>query len=216
MASLKQVLKANGFAEKPNGQVDQFFLKVDGKFVGKSYVCLDISSHWGERNARKASFRIGSKRPSIHFDSQDNGCGYKKPTGKQMARFEELVALCKEAALYEAANPEEKAPRKPVPPRPPLTDVEKFDNRVWRWLGEFHVCGFIGKEMQTVLQYKKAGQYILVEDEWNVMAYAPIRLHHLQEAGLPFTLATFEEWLEAKGVKRVAQKRVKRSYSLYD
>lgn len=215
MATLKQTLKKHGFVQDPNRYADVFYLKNQGRFVGNSRVLLDISSY--DRNARKATIIISGKRKTISFDYNFKTYSYKSPTEEQMARFEALVIQCREAAIDEHVNPVAKPDRAKPPKRDPLTEAQKAENKVWRWLGNFAAQGMIGKEQREAgLWYIRKGKFIRVEDEWRCMAYANIRQRDLDESNLGMTLDTLEEWLKERGVTRRREKQVKYIPPLYD
>lgn len=218
MATLKQILKANGFqCESAATYSERWKLRQSGKWIGKSYVRLAIRMY--ERNASQAVVMISGKKSEIWFGYGNYSA--KAPNDEQRARFTALVLKCREAAIQEEIMPLPSKPRKKAPPRPALTDDQKAENKVWRWLGNFTAQGMISKDQRDKdtgggLYYYRKGKYIRVEDNWNCMAYANIRQCHLDESGLGFTLDTFEEWLKAHDVEKRREKRVKYNPPLYD
>jgi hypothetical protein len=96
-----------------------------------------------------------------------------------------------------------------------MTDQQKLDRKVWSFIG-YMTCVSIDKYLKTRLYYVRTPKSIRVEDLDNVMAYAPIVQADLDERNMGMTLKQLEDWLISKGLKRQPQKRVKRSYSLYD
>jgi hypothetical protein len=215
MATLKQILDKHGFRFKERTTYsDRYALKVEGKWLPRYYVNLDKSSY--ERNAGAAVVCIDGKRTTINFEFNKATNSYKSPTEAQQTAFEALVRQCKELAVHFVAEPKKRAPRTAHNKGQALTAGEKFDNKIWRWLGDFYVCGFIDKDFRKCLYYNKSGKHIQVADTENVMVYAYVRQADLDDAGIPLTLERFEKWLNENGIKRKARKRVKRSYSLYD
>ena len=94
------------------------------------------------------------------------------------------------------------------------TPEQKAERAVWRLLGQLTAVGYIDKAIQERLYYVKGGKFIRVEDFDRILCYKVIRDHHLEPVGM--TVDQLEEWLIARGVKRQAEKRVKRSLPLYD
>lgn len=97
-----------------------------------------------------------------------------------------------------------------------LTDEQKLERKIWGVLGRLTCCGYVSKHMQQGLQFIRKGKYIRVEDSEYIMAYNNLTDAELAEEGLDMTIDQLADWLKARGVKKVNEKPVRRSYSLYD
>ena len=207
-AILAKGFKPLGYARQTSYKYDYYGILRDGKVV--ALAGIEVKT-W-ERNPASVMVDVAGKRRYIYADYQDAGSPYKRFDDAQIAK---LNALLDESV---AAGPAPEKPKKPRLPSPrkgtTLSDEEKADNRVWRHLGYLTCVGFVDKYMQQNIDYVRGPKFIRVEDRDCVMAYANIREDDLKEINL--TLADLEKFLVSRGVKRKAQKRVKRSYSLYD
>lgn len=89
------------------------------------------------------------------------------------------------------------------------------DKRIWNFISNFYCCKMTAEDI-SILYYVKHGKGLRVEDTENMMCYAVVRDDDLEYAGLEMTIAQLQEWLDSKGIRKVAQKRRKPSYALYD
>ncbi len=206
----RQLITSLGFKSLPadyqtSNKYEYFGIRKDGKVVSR--VGLEVGE-W-ERNPTSAMVDVAGKRKTIYADYGD--VAMKRFTDKQMQRLEELLL---ESI---AAGPAPEKPKKPRPASPmkgkTLTDAQKRENAIWRHLG-YLTCAAIDSYTRERMDYVRGPKFIRLEDWDNYLAYANIREDDLEKLGM--TLKDLEAFLISKGVKRKAQKRVKRSYSLYD
>jgi len=211
MATALQTLKANGFKVLPQKFQTSFKycyhgIVEDGKVVARAGV---ETGTW-DRNPRSVMVEIAGKKREITAE-------YGRDHWKRFSetQVEKLQALLDEA---KAAGPVPEKPKKARPESPmkgvKMSEEQKAENAVWRHLGYLTCVGFVDKEMQTRMHYVKGSKFIRLEDWDSCMAYANIRNSDLEAIGM--TVSSLEQFLVSKGIKRKAQKRMKRQFSLYD
>lgn len=215
MTTPRQILKELGFkfsriaANSMNFEYEVHVLE-EGKTklatAGLDYATGDnggtSSRHWD------IYVVVGGKRKKIVL-----GALPMKPEHETL--FRELLNTAKQEGLMKAMQPKKaKAPAKP------LTEEQKAERKVWKFLGDQYATSF-DASLKADCSYIRTPNRIRIEDSSQRLPYGSITWADLLDAKMDMDLNELEAWLKAHGVQRKpnprrTQAQIRASMPRYD
>lgn len=133
----------------------------------------------------------------------------------QNIQFRELLEAAKQEGLMKAAQP-----KKPKAPPKPLTEEQKSERRMWKFLGNMY-CTSFDRYIKQGCTYIRTPNSIRLEDADYRLPYGSITKGDLIDAKLDMDLDGLEKWLQAHGIRRKGNRRrtqaqIRASMPLYD